>query len=114
MTDEEITEILKNKKFPAMMAEAKATEVFDHHIQTVAQDRGKDYGSPLENFKRIAAGWEIIAECEDPEIRVALMLGWVKTSRLIGNPTHLDSHIDVAGYARTACMVIDERQDDGR
>ena len=33
-----------------------------------------------------------------------------KVARLTNNPEHLDSWIDIAGYARCAVMIMDERE----
>jgi hypothetical protein len=33
-----------------------------------------------------------------------------KMARLCHSPTHFDSWLDIAGYARTAVMMLDERE----
>jgi len=81
------------------------TEEFDKAIKTVTQERGEVYGSALHHFERCAKGGEMISACEDPAVRHALYQIWVKVCRLIESPDHLDSAIDIAGYARTICMT---------
>ena len=61
-----------------------ATSAFDKALRTVNEERGADYGPPEENFKRAAT------------LRVH-------------SPDHLDSWIDIAGYARCGCMIIDAK-----
>lgn len=67
--------------------------------------RAQDYGDARENFARIAAGWNIIATSAiqnhghlKPE-HVALMMDWLKTSRLLHSMEHADSWVDKAAYS---------------
>lgn len=60
--------------------------------------RQDDYGDWSQNAKDIAGGWSIILQSEVPPRKVALMLDWLKTVRLIGGH-HEDSWIDKAGYS---------------
>jgi hypothetical protein len=119
MTDEQLAGILKQKKYATFAKDQlkprpSATDAFDAAIQTVTQECGEDYGLMQDMFSRMAEGASVINECKDPTLTQPLLMIWLEMCRLINNPEHLDSWIDVAGYARTACMVIDERQDDGR
>ena len=83
---------------------------FDNALATVTQERGEVYGGVLGNFERSARGAEMISACGDPAVRHALTMIWVKICRLIETPDHMDSAIDIAGYARTICMALDERK----
>ena len=83
------------------------TEQFDKAVRTVTQERGEKYGHPAVNFNRIAAGDIVIDECPDPRVRHALRMIWTKVCRLVETPDHLDSAVDLAGYARTICMIND-------
>ena len=83
---------------------------FDAAIQTVTQDRGEVYGHPRVDFGRVAALKKVVAECRDPEIRHALEMICVKMARLIHSPYHVDSWVDIAGYARTAVMCLDDQK----
>jgi hypothetical protein len=51
-----------------------------------------------------------VQECPDPQIREVLGMIMTKVARLVQTPEHLDSWIDVAGYARTAAMLLDSRR----
>jgi len=68
-------------------------------------DRAKDYGSAQANFCRIKQGWNVIIQAaltthgELNEGHVALMMAWVKISRLCQTIDHDDSWVDLAAYA---------------
>lgn len=81
-------------------------EEFDSAIKTITDRRGSVYGHPKENFRRIQALKEVTKECEDPLIKEALDMICVKIARLIESPHHIDSWVDIVGYARTAVMCI--------
>lgn len=61
-------------------------------------ERAADYGSARDNFTRIALGWSVILGKTVHAHEVALCMDWLKTCRLIGAPSHLDSWTDKAGY----------------
>lgn len=84
-----------------------ATARFDREMQDLTQRRGAQYGHPFVDFSRAAAIKAILADCPDPRLRHILDMLAVKMARLIHTPDHFDSWLDIAGYARTACMVID-------
>lgn len=62
--------------------------------------RQQSYGSATDGFTKVGEVWGTIIGCTalDPEI-VALMLAALKLVRLIDNPGHLDSWVDMCGYA---------------
>lgn len=73
----------------------------------VCGQRDKDYGTPEDSFGLIAELWakalkpcvpEGTDVCILPET-VALMMALLKVARLIKSPEHLDSWVDLAGYA---------------
>lgn len=88
-----------------------ATEIFDEAAHTITQQRGAVYGHPIVDFSRVATVKAILSDCPDPVIRHAMEMVAVKLCRLIETPDHVDSWIDIAGYARTACMVIDAKKE---
>ena len=71
----------------------------------VLGDREKDYGSPEDNFRRIAGLWNeyvksrslgcVIFEPED----VAIMLILLKVARIASGNLKEDNWVDIAGYA---------------
>lgn len=84
-----------------------ATEKFDAAIAKVTQERGEVYGHPADDFGRVAHMAEMIRGCSDQRIQHVLYMMLVKISRLANAPDHLDSWIDLAGYARTGVMLVD-------
>ncbi|PJF23507.1 MAG: hypothetical protein CUN56_00475 [Phototrophicales bacterium] len=80
----------------------------DMHKQVV-KERGKLYGHPKDSFGRCSAAWHVISECRDAEVRHALYMIWVKICRLVETPDHIDSIIDIAGYAETIKMIHSSR-----
>jgi hypothetical protein len=82
---------------------------FDAAIQKVTQERGATYGHPADDFAKASKIKEAVAACPDPLLRHCLEMIGVKLARLAQTPEHLDSWIDVFGYARCAVMIIDRR-----
>ena len=83
-------------------------ELFDKAIQTVTQERGEDYGPPAKSFRRITMMQRQLINCRDEAVRHALNMIIVKIVRLAETPDHMDSVIDIAGYARTIAMILEE------
>lgn len=82
-------------------------ETFDECVKSITQERGEHYGHPANNFKTSADLMAYFDDVRPVELRHALRMICVKLARLQESPEHLDSYIDIAGYARTAVMVID-------
>lgn len=62
-------------------------------------DRQADYGSPRQNFGRIARLWSAYLDAEVTAPQVAHMMALVKLARLRHSPGHRDSSVDLCGYA---------------
>ena len=80
-------------------------DIFD--AAKVTQERGAVYGHPADDFARVALIKGALSECPDARMRHVLEMIAVKMARLVHSPNHLDSWIDIAGYARTAVMIMD-------
>ena len=87
------------------------TDQFDAAMETVTQERGSVYGHPANDFLRVASLKLITAGGPHPSIRHALDMICVKIARLVETPTHMDSVIDIAGYARTIAMILDDEEE---
>lgn len=93
--------------------------------KAVVQDRARAYGGPEQSFQQIADYWTIhvnkrlqilYGEADGnkgnqlPQLTltgadVAIMMDLLKLARLGTNPEHLDSWVDVAGYAACGAEV---------
>jgi hypothetical protein len=65
----------------------------------VCGDREEDYGSPENNFARIAGLWSAYLGVPIRVWDVAAMLALLKIGRIGGGQVKLDNWIDLAGYA---------------
>lgn len=76
-------------------------------------ERGLEYSPPEEDHKCIMQIWDALLEKSGREVTVEMvplfMIG-VKLSRLVNNPTHRDSMVDIAGYARVLEMLSEVDQ----
>ena len=80
----------------------KREEILKEAERLVNGPRAKDYGDADVNHMRIARLWSVILEKEVTVEQVYLCLVQLKVSRLMENPYHTDSWIDVCGYAALA------------
>src|SRR6184192_1196830 len=76
----------------------------DHILNTakrlISGDRQRDYGDARTDFTRTGKLWAAvqgIAEVTPEQVALCMML--VKVGRLCETPGHLDSWVDVCGYA---------------
>ena len=72
------------------------------HATGVIENRERIYGPVEESFAAIAARWSLVLVTTVTPAQVALCLIDLKLARLTRDPAHIDSIIDVAGYA--ACL----------
>jgi hypothetical protein len=71
-------------------------------------DRQNVYGHPADDFKKIAIMTQPILKSDiEPELKHALYMCQVKIARLLSTPYHIDSVIDLAGYANTYAMILE-------
>jgi hypothetical protein len=73
-------------------------ELLDHAAGVVSRRR-REYGEPVELFDHIAQRWSLTLGTKINPAQVALCLIDLKLARLARDPKHLDSQVDVAGYA---------------
>lgn len=74
----------------------------------VCGDREQDYGSPEDNFNRIANLWADYLGYPVTDTDVACMMALLKIARIQSGHAKRDNWIDLAGYA--ACGAeLDER-----
>ena len=81
------------------------TELLNKALEIVNGARLENYGSPEQNFARIAAFWTLYLQRHITPADVAIMMVLMKTARLQNNVKHEDSWIDIAGYAANGVEV---------
>ena len=69
------------------------------HTAKVLEERRDDYGDPAEQFRAFADRWSITLGTPITPAQVALCMIDLKLSRLAYDPGHVDSLVDVIGYA---------------
>ena len=82
-------------------------EQFNKAIVTVNDERGAVYDHPFDDFGRADLIKSAVAHCGNARIRHVLEMIGLKLVRLAKTPDHMDSWIDIAGYARTGVMILD-------
>lgn len=87
-------------------------EKFDEALKNITGERGADYGHPSDDFSIAYQIAHAVDDCPDVRVRHALRMIGVKMARLTTSPFHIDSLIDIAGYARTITMIADKDAED--
>ena len=73
--------------------------ILNRAIECVCGEREQDYGSPEDNFGRIAAYWSTHLGMEITAEDVAVMMALLKIARIGAGTATDDSWVDLAGYA---------------
>ena len=73
-------------------------EAIFNEARVLIQDRGRVYGSPYTNHKRIAELWSGLFEFPITAHQVVLAMSAVKLARLVETPSHHDSIVDAIAY----------------
>jgi Domain of unknown function (DUF6378) len=76
----------------------RAEQLLEHAAGVVTRRR-REYGEPAELFEQVAKRWSLTLGAKISPAQVALCLIDLKLARLIGDPKHFDSIVDIAGYA---------------
>lgn len=72
--------------------------VLDTAKSLIYGDREKDYGKAIDNFTNIAKMWSVILKKEVSIEEVIQCMIALKQCRLINQPQHTDSWVDICGY----------------
>lgn len=94
--DEEMRSELSGKFYPNETRDPR--RVLLETADLLEGGRAKDYGSPLESHKRIAAIWSAQLGITVTPRKVAMMMAGLKLARLAESPDHDDSWRDALGY----------------
>ena len=92
-------------------------KVLEDALKIVNGEREKQYGSPEDNFARIADLWGlyltqlfdgngVVIELEPKD--VALMMILFKIARSLGNEDKLDNYVDMIGYAACGAEIFEK------
>ena len=81
-------------------------EVLLEHAAGVVSRRRREYGELADLFRDIAERWSLVLGLEVSPAQAVLCMIDVKMARLARDPKHLDSIIDVAGYAAVLREVV--------
>ena len=73
--------------------------ILDTAKQMVCGHREQDYGSPENNFARIASLWSVYLDAPITPVDVAMMMALLKIARIKSGTGTADSFVDLAGYA---------------
>jgi hypothetical protein len=74
-------------------------EILDTAKEYVTKDRQGMHGDAEANFGLIAAYWSAHLGRNIKPHDVAVMMALMKLARMKANPAHVDSAVDLAGYA---------------
>ena len=86
-------------------------EILDTAKKCVCGQREHDYGSPENNFTRIAALWNAyFGEKTVDAVDVAMLLALLKVARIKTGTGTADSFVDLAGYAACAGEIATRRE----
>ena len=86
----------------------KRSEVLSQVDTIINGARQENYGSPENNFQRIANFWSHYLCKQISPADVAVMMVLMKVARLQNNINHEDSWIDICGYAANGCEIVTE------
>lgn len=81
-------------------------EILSTASQYITKDRDATHGDAEDNFENVADLWSWWMDGRDRCVfngfDVAIMMVLFKIARIKGNPDHVDSYVDAAGYLAIA------------
>lgn len=85
-------------------------QIADEAKRIVDGARRANYGTPEDNFERIARFWTAYFQNTGRDVAikaadVSPMMRLMKEARLCETPDHYDSHVDLVGYTLTGAEV---------
>jgi|TARA_R110002050_G_scaffold108669_1_gene219486 hypothetical protein len=89
----------------------KSANAFLDHVAEVLDERQEMYGDALPLFEQVATRWSLVLGVEVTAPQVALCMMDFKMARLTVDPKHLDSNVDVVGFAALLAKI--QAADDG-
>ena len=77
-------------------------DILENAARCVSGQREQDYGKPENSFNLIAGLWSNYLGVQVSALDVAMLMSLLKIARIRRGPDHLDSFVDLAGYAACA------------
>jgi len=81
-------------------------EILNTASQYITKDRDATHGDAEDNFDNVADLWSWWMQgreiCTVNGFDIAIMMTLFKIARIKGNPDHVDSYVDAAGYLALA------------
>ena len=87
----------------------KRQDILDTAKHIITVDRAATHGGAEDSFKTIATMWSSYLGKPVSEADVCAMMVLLKVARIKGNPEHLDSWIDVAGYSAIGGEIMGDK-----
>ena len=87
------------------MSAANRTAVLEAALAAVNGERNESYDEPEDNFGRTAQLWSAYLTVNITPVDVAVLMVLIKVARLMHTPGHVDSWVDIAGYAACGADV---------
>lgn len=85
----------------------KRKELLEEAAKITNGARQEHYGTPENNFSRIAELWnDYTGTAQFSASDVAAMMILLKVARIASDPKHLDSWVDIAGYASCGGEIV--------
>lgn len=83
--------------------------VLEEATSLIEGKRQQEYGTPFDNYSRVAALWSLLIGKTITAQQAALMMAALKMDRAFSNPEHRDSYVDLCGYTAIAreCAVLE-------
>lgn len=84
------------------------SDILSTAAECVTVDRASTYGAAENSFGLIAAYWSAHLDTNVTAVDVAAMMALLKLARVKNNPGHVDSWVDLAGYAACGGEIATE------
>ena len=84
----------------------KRKELLEEAAKITNGEREEHYGTPENNFANIALLWSAYTGYDFYPADVAVMMILMKAARLKSDIEHLDSWVDIAGYASCGGEIV--------
>jgi hypothetical protein len=85
-------------------------EEFLEHAAALVMKRPREYGAPVDLFKRVAVRWSQVLGTKVTPAKVIVCLVDLKVARLANDPRHLDSITNIAGYSGWLAEVLSDAE----